>query len=240
MRKALLASLCCISLVLVSGVAMAQVTADELLSAKSGHEAPVATEQTSLVPAVATTTEAALMEFTNAWYDADKRISESKEKKAQGEELTISEQKWLASRDLHNYVDTFVKRTNRRVTFFERAHNWNDKNEEVRQYNYETLPANTNSYAVDVLRSLAEDLNQVVKDAASDSVHDEAWRDALMANMTSTLEKHQASITNDELRSYANTVVWYAAKQTVKDMRLDQPSPEEDHRVDLWKAIQEK
>ena len=244
MSTRLLASLCFTALAAMSCVMVVQAAPDELISARLANETlAVATAHNTLVPAVKGDTKVAVEAFVHAWAIADQKIAMAKDRQAKGEALTKAEQGWLTSQSKHNYADAFVLHMNNRVKFFERAHNWNGDNETARTYRYETLPGYqdgkyTNSYAVDELQSLAKDVNQVVSDAAAVVPHDAVWQDALSSKMLDIVTSHQGRITNDELRSYVNETIWYASKQAVKDMEADQPSLQETHHVDLWKAIQ--
>ena len=76
----------------------------------------------------------------------------------------------------------------------------------------------TNSYGYNVLNELAEGVNAVVLEAAKNGGPDtDVKADALIQNILAVMDTQQASVENDEVRSYMNETIWYASKQTAKE-----------------------
>ena len=117
-------------------------------------------------------------------------------------------------------AERFLYHADRRITFYRRAHNWNDVRSESRTYVRTVLDSETPSYAHYVLRNLYDDLF-----SALSVVNGEAEGGRLSAEETETIirsvvERHQASISNDELRFYINDIVGFSAEQAVADARV--------------------
>ena len=114
------------------------------------------------------------------------------------------------------------------MEFFKRAHNWNGDNKYEHSGNYETflnkhnekateaVNGYSNSYGWNVLRSVRQDALSNVKavlDQQGETVRGEDIAKAILAAASNNAE----TVNNEELRYYINELVWYTAKQTVKE-----------------------
>lgn len=218
------------TLAIHSGIVV-QAQSDDLIKA-SPSTLPEITHVMN-VAAVLPTTEAAINQFTNDWSITDTKVNAIKAKQEAGEKLTVYEKDWLTAQNKHFYEDIFKNRLLRRAEFYKRAHNWNGDNKKAREYSDVTLAPQVNSYGYDVLDAMNKELIEVVKNSANSN------HAGLAKQMVAIIEKHQSHIVNEELRSYVNETVRYAAAQSVKDKAADLPAePASEHKVDLLKAIQ--
>lgn len=212
---------------------------DQLVS-PSPATAPVASEVV-LVPVASQATQAAVHDFGKAWEFAYTQIAQAKERQQAGEKLTAVEKKWLDSEKKHKYGELFAQHLNERVHFYKKAHNWNAMNKEAQDYNYMTLPGGsdeagyTNSYGFNVLNDMAKKLDEVI--APYGTAEKAPVAADIEADVLAVMSEAQASVANDELRSYMNETVWFAAKQTVKEKKAEEPSEKDMHKVDLRAAI---
>ena len=217
---------------------------DQLLSAAS--KVTAVQDNYAVVPAVKAETEQAVVDFTNDWLAANERVAAVEDKKSNNEKLSANDKAWLEGAK-HSYAERFVYHLERRVEFYKRSHNWNEDNKHDRNYSYETLPGYTkeagytNSYGVDELRSVAAALNDVLNTATESNMpQTQEQASALAMQLTDVVKAHQSNIANDELRSYVNEAVWFAAKQATKEMKSELPDRTKNHVVDLRKAINQK
>ena len=61
----------------------------------------------------------------------------------------------------------------------------------------------------------------------------QALEDAILDIMA----QDQKYVNNEDLRYMMNETIWYAAKETVKNKASEKPTADEEHVVDLRKAI---
>lgn len=208
-----------------------QAQSDELI--KERPKSSLEINHAAYVPSLLPTTEAAINNFVTTWIGADAKVKALEEKESAGQALNAYEQVWLAGQAKHSYEGAFEKRLLKRAEFYKRAHNWNGNNEKDRVYSDVNLPAHVNSYGYDALDGMNKDLVKAVKDSVGTN------HENLAKQLASIVEGHQSHIVNEELRSYANETVRYAAIQAVNDKAADVPvEPASEHKVDLWKAIQ--
>lgn len=228
-----------------SAQAMSAPTYDDGLIVKNPKSTPK-TSSVVLVPVTSPQTVAAVHDYVMAWQHANERIALAKAKVANKEELTKADKKWLHSMDKHNYADLFRTHSLGRVHGIETALNWNAENRNKKEYNYFEMPKYseqqgfTNSYGYNVLRSMVDSINEVVqhqKAVGGPVTVDDAM--ALEDAILDVMARDQEYVANEELRHYMNEVVWYGAKETVDNKSSDEPSQEEEHVVDLRKAINE-
>ena len=114
------------------------------------------------------------------------------------------------------------------MEFFKRAHNWNGDNKYEHSGNYEvflnknnekateTVNGYSNSYGWNVLRNVRQDALSNVKavlDQQGEAVRGEDIAKAILA----AASNNAMTVNNEELRYYINELVWYTAKQTVKE-----------------------
>ncbi|MDU1674171.1 MAG: hypothetical protein E6831_09995 [Veillonella sp.] len=195
----------------------ASATFDDPLLLPNPAKAPT-TGSVVLVPVASPQAVQSIHEFVKAWENAEKHIALAESKKNNHQALTKEEAKWLHSKDKHNYADYFRKHSLGYVHGQETALNWNGENRNKNEYSYYTFPkydkdqGYTNSYGYNVLRSMVDMLDIMAQD--------------------------QEHVSNEELRYYMNEAVWFATKQTVKNMSAEEPSVGDMHEINLREAIQ--
>ena len=196
----------------------ASATFDDPLLLPNPAKAPT-TGSVVLVPVASPQAVQSIHEFVKAWENAEKHIALAESKKNNHQALTKEEAKWLHSKDKHNYADYFRKHSLGYVHGQETALNWNGENRNKNEYSYYTFPkydkdqGYTNSYGYNVLRGMTDRINEII---AQDQEH----------------------VSNEELRYYMNEAVWFATKQTVKNMSAEEPSVGDMHEINLREAIQ--
>lgn len=218
---------------------------DELLSATPAGEI---TNEKAIVSAYNEKTQMAVEDFARAWANTRMHISEAKAHKAEGK-MTITDEAWLQAKEQLSFAKRFSELVNARVEFYKFMHNWNGKNKNDRHYSYETLPGSdkegkyVNSYGYDVLKGLAEALSrdltmlEVYADRLDKADIPEADIETTIFN---AVDMAQVTVANEELRHYMNEMVWFAAKQTLKELDAYVPveAVKAPGKIDLWKAIQ--
>ena len=143
------------------------------------------------------------------------------------------------------YADYFRKHSLGYVHGQETALNWNGENRNKNEYSYYTFPkydkdqGYTNSYGYNVLRSMVDRMNELFqkqKTVGGPLTDEEAQ--ALEDAMLDIMAQDQEHVSNEELRYYMNEAVWFATKQTVKNMSAEEPSVGDMHEINLREAIQ--
>ena len=123
--------------------------------------------------------------------------------------------------------------------------NWNGENRNKNEYSYYTFPkydkdqGYTNSYGYNVLRSMVDRMNELLQKqkAVGGPLTDEEAQ-ALEDAMLDIMAQDQEHVSNEELRYYMNEAVWFATKQTVKNMSAEEPAVRDMHEINLREAIQ--
>lgn len=227
----------------LTGHAASAPTYDDQLILKNPKTAP-STGITVLVPVASPQAVSAIHDYVLAWQNANEHIAIAKAKVENKEQLTKADKKWLHSMDKHNYADYFRTHTLGRVHGIEVALNWNGENRNKNEYNYFDMPKYNkedgfvNSYGYNVLRSMTDQINEVVqqqKQVGGPMTIEEAQ--ALEDAILDIMAAEQEHVSNEELRHYMNEVVWFGAKETVKNKASEEPTAQDDHVVDLKKAI---
>jgi len=210
----------------------ASATFDDPLLLPNPAKVPT-TGSVVLVPVASPQAVQSIHEFVKAWENAEKHIALAESKKNNHQALTKEEAKWLHSKDKHNYAEYFRKHSLGYVHGQETALNWNGENRNKNEYSYYTFPkydkdqGYTNSYGYNVLRSMVDRMNEFDEEA-------QALEDAMLDIMA----QDQEHVSNEELRYYMNEAVWFATKQTVKNMSAEEPSVGDMHEINLREAIQ--
>ena len=245
MKKSTLLA-CAAALVISTGVVGAQSapTYDDNLILRNPVSAP-ALSNVVLVPVASPQAVQSIHEFVKAWENAEKHIALAESKKNNHQALTKEEAKWLHSKDKHNYADYFRKHSLGYVHGQETALNWNGENRNKNEYSYYTFPkydkdqGYTNSYGYNVLRSMVDRMNELLQKqkAVGGPLTDEEAQ-ALEDAMLDIMAQDQEHVSNEELRYYMNEAVWFATKQTVKNMSAEEPSVRDMHEINLREAIQ--
>ena len=210
----------------------ASATFDDPLLLPNPAKAPT-TGSVVLVPVASPQAVQSIHEFVKAWENAEKHIALAESKKNNHQALTKEEAKWLHSKDKHNYADYFRKHSLGYVHGQETALNWNGENRNKNEYSY------TNSYGYNVLRSMVDRMNELLQKqkAVGGPLTDEEAQ-ALEDAMLDIMAQDQEHVSNEELRYYMNEAVWFATKQTVKNMSAEEPSVGDMHEINLREAIQ--
>jgi hypothetical protein len=97
-----------------------------------------------------------------------------------------------------------------------------------------------NSYGFNVLRGMVDQINAVIqrqKEIGGPMTAEEA--SALEDAILDIMAQDQEHVNNEDLRHMMNETIWYAAKETVKNKASEEPTKEEEAKVDLRKAINE-
>ena len=191
-----------------------------------------------LIPVASPQAVQGIHEFVKAWENAEKHIALAESKKKDHQELT---------KDKHNYADYFRKHSLGYVHGQETALNWNAENRNKNEYSYYTFPKYdeekgfTNSYGYNVLRSMVDRMNELLQKqkAVGGPLTDEEAQ-ALEDAMLDIMAQDQEHVSNEELRHYMNEAVWFATKQTVRNMSAEEPSARDMHEINLREAIQEE
>lgn len=198
-----------------------------------------------IIKAVKPTTKNAIVELAEAWSHANERYAVAKEHAAVGM-LTDEDKAWLDSTHRYNYLERFSHHGKGRAEFFARSHNWAAHKEDTAVYNYVMIPGRhydengefMNSYGYDVVYGMVD---SIVKEFEKQENVNLLTKEDIMKTVENGLVKAQESVYNDEMRYYLNETIWFAAKQTVKEMKKEEPQPQkEDRKVSLWTAIQER
>ena len=183
-----------------------------------------------LIEAVRPQTAEQIEAFATQWSKARAAIALAQLHKTEGQ-LTEVDEAWLEVvkndkryNNRHSYASLFKDHTLGRVHFYERSHNWNGENEFDNEYRYFTYPGAknegadkyVNSYGFNVLRTMADKMNASMHELSLSELQGEEFRLEVVNRLTGILEETQSTVQNDELRYYANQVVWYATKQTMK------------------------
>ena len=227
----------------LTGHAASAPTYDDTLIVKN----PVMTPQLGsvvLVPVASPQTVAAVHDYVKAWQNAEINIAKAKYKRDNYQELSKADMKWLHSYDKHDYAEYFRTYSVGRVHGQEVFLNWNGENRNKNQYEYFNMPKYndqdgfTNSYGYNVLRGMVDQINAVIQEQKKigGPITDEeaqALEDAILDIMA----HDQEHVNNDELRHYMNDVIWFAAKQTVKNKGVEEPCCDGEHEVDLRAAL---
>ena len=222
----------------------ASATFDDPLLLPNPAKAPT-TGSVVLVPVASPQAVQSIHEFVKAWENAEKHIALAESKKNNHQALTKEEAKWLHSKDKHNYADYFRKHSLGYVHGQETALNWNGENRNKNEYSYYTFPkydkdqGYTNSYGYNVLRSMVDRMNELLQKqkAVGGPLTDEEAQ-ALEDAMLDIMAQDQEHVSNEELCYYMNEAVWFATKQTVKNMSAEEPSVGDMHEINLREAIQ--
>lgn len=145
-----------------------------------------------------------------------------------GERLTDRQDRFVKHDVNQDFLTVLDRNLTNRVEFFKRAHNWNGDNKYEHSGNYEvflnknnekateTVNGYSNSYGWNVLRNVRQDALSNVKavlDQQGEAVRGEDIAKAILA----AASNNAATVNNEELRYYINELVWYTAKQTVKE-----------------------
>ena len=145
-----------------------------------------------------------------------------------GERLTDRQDRFVKHDVNQDFLTVLDRNLTNRVEFFKRAHNWNGDNKYEHSGNYETflnkdnekateaVNGYSNSYGWNVLRNVRQDALSNVKavlDQQGEAVRGEDIAKAILAAASNNAE----TVNNEELRYYINELVWYTAKQTVKE-----------------------
>lgn len=172
---------------------------------------------------------AAVQEFvqTGAWIR--EQTGQAKKRLAEGR-ATREDQRWLDFAQQHDPVKKMSHHLERRLEFYRRAHNWNGENPHDRQYNYTLQPGRdlrrkddpdrgyTNSYGWNVLHQEVLQVEESMKQAGQT----ENWKN-LSQDIVSRVDRLGQSVSNEELRYYLNEMLWFSAKQTVKELKAQSP-----------------
>ena len=244
MKKSTLLA-CAAALVISTGVVGAQSapTYDDNLILRNPVSAP-ALGNVVLVPVASPQTVSAVHDYVKAWQNAEINIAKAKVKYDKHEQMTKAEKIWLHSYDKHNYADYFRTHSIGRVHGQEVFLNWNGENRNKNEYEYFEMPKYnkedgfTNSYGYNVLRGMTDRINEIIqkqKEVGGPMTDDEAQ--ALEDAILDVMAKDQENVSNEELRHYMNETIWFAAKQTVKNKASEEPTVQDEHTVDLRKAI---
>lgn len=200
---------------------------DPLLEAGNPEPAVAAVSSYTTVPDPDTV--AAVQEFvqTGAWIR--ERTGQAKKRLAEGR-ATREDQRWLDFAQQHDPVKKMSHHLERRLEFYRRAHNWNGDNPHDRQYNYTLQPGRdlrrkdepdrgyTNSYGWNVLHQEVLQVEESLKQAGQTG----NWQE-LPQDIASRVDRLGQSVSNEELRYYLNEMLWFSAKQTVKELREKSP-----------------
>lgn len=222
---------------------MSAPTYDDQLILKNPNKTPNL-GSVVLVPVASPQTLAAVHDYVSAWRYANERIAIAKAKRDNHEQLTKADKIWLHSMDKHNYADYFRTHSIGRVHGYEVAFNWNGENRNKNEYEYFEMPKYneedgfTNSYGFNVLRSMVDQINEVIqhqKQIGGPMTEEEAQ--ALEDAILDIMARDQEHVANEELRHYMNRVIWFASKQTVKNKASEEPKPGDEYVVDLGSAI---
>ncbi len=211
---------------------------DRLLS-EAPEKVAVATTENKLilVPVANDAVKEALHAYVEAWGRALAEAEAVKQKKESGAALTNLDKHWLRSLRRHFFARDFRVDSTCKVHFYKSSLNWNGENLKEKEYNYETLAAYnerdgyTNSYGFAELISMVDEINAFIKEesmAGGPSTEERAA--AIEQGILAIMDKAQVRVSNEELRSYMNETVWYAAKQTVKDME----------RKAMWASVKDE
>ena len=209
-------------------VSSTNVTNDTLLT--QGDVAQK-TDDIAMIPVPSVKTRNAIYSYAVRWVESNNKLAAIQEKQHNGETLSARESAFLQSRAKHNYAERMEHHLKYRVEGLKRAHNWNGKHEEQRQYNYEYQKAYndkdgyTNSYGWNVLNSVEEKIDANIAEVAKHDNKD-ITVDMIYQAVLSPLEEANGLVNNDELRSYINNVVWFASMQSVKEMYFDEGTQE--------------
>lgn len=200
------------------------VTTDTLLSA---GESTLVTSDIPMVSIPQTNTRNAIHNYAVCWVEDNKKFEQLELKKANHENLTSSEEQFLDSLKKSSYDRRLKHNLNYRIEGFKRAHNWNSDNKQTRYYNYEYLNGYTdrdgfiNSYGWNVLQVLADKINDNIYQVSRKNNSDIAVTDIENA-ILSPINETATVVNNDELRYYADHLVWFATMQSVKEMHLQE------------------
>ena len=228
----------------ITGHAASAPTYDDNLILPNPASAP-GLSNVVLVPVASPQVVQSLHDYVKAWENAEKHIALAESKKNNHQALTKEEAKWLHSKDKHNYADYFRKHSLGYVHGQETALNWNGENRNKNEYEYFEMPKYnkedgfTNSYGYNVLRSMVDRMNELLQKqkAVGGPLTDEEAQ-ALEDAMLDIMAQDQEHVSNEELRYYMNEAVWFATKQTVKNMSAEEPSVGDMHEINLREAIQ--
>ena len=233
------------SVVSVTGYAAGAPTYDDNLILKNPIMTP-SVGSVVLVPVASPQTVQVLHTYVDAWRNAEVNYTQAKVKHDNHEKLTKAETKWLHSKDKHNYADYFRTHSLGRVHGFEVAFNWNGENRNKNEYEFFDMPKYNekngfvNSYGFNVLRGMVDQINAVIqrqKEIGGPMTAEEA--SALEDAILDIMAQDQEHVNNEDLRHMMNETIWYAAKETVKNKASEEPTKEEEAKVDLRKAINE-
>lgn len=207
--------------------AAAMAMPDPLLEAGAPNLAVADISSYTTVPDMDTV--AAVREFARTSARIRERAAQARKRQAEGQ-ATKEDQQWLDFVQHHDPVKKLSYHLERRLEFYRRAHNWNAENPHDRQYNYTLQPGQdtrrkddpdrgyTNSYGWNVLHQEVLQVEAGVKQAEKTG----NWQD-LPQDITSRVNMLGQSVSNEELRYYINELLWFSAKQTVKELKSKSP-----------------
>lgn len=211
----------------VSAPAMAMP--DELLTEGVYKAKNVAVSSYTSVPNEDTI--AAVQEFVQLWAYTDEQVKLAKLHQQEGK-MTDADREWIRFSRRHNPVKMLSYHLERRLEFYQRAHNWNAENKYNRYYNYVMQPKQdtdlidtpskgyTNSYGWNVLAEEVQRVESVIEN------HDDIIDVSTMTvNIMDASKNVGESIDNEELRYYLNEILWFSSKQTAKELFNHAPKP---------------
>lgn len=178
---------------------------------------------------------AAVHEFSVVWRDALDAQAKMRERKEAGEKLSRNDLRFANADLSERFVNRMDANLMHRVEFYKRAHNWNAQNEEVRKYNYtmqyakddknatEAIDGYTNSYGWNVLNNTHVSISNALTDIYKMSKETKTLIDPVEVEkaVQDNLGQNSVNVNSEELRYYMNELVWFSAKQTVKDLKRD-------------------
>ncbi len=228
MKKKIITATMIVGLMASTGMA----ASDQLLEVRTER---TGADTYALVPVVNNDIVSAVGAFADHFVKAHNSIIEAKARKTEKVTTKLDEE-WVKSDLDRLYAKKFLDFAQKRVEFYKRSHNWAGNEQEVKEYNYMSYPAGTDSYAYAELEDLTNTLGIILSELSLSeqklTVYD------VEDTIFTVLGEKQEEVQIDELRHYMSEVVWFAAKQTIKDYSSLEPENPEDNKVDLWKAIQ--